>query len=83
MAIAFASVYDLMNILRPDSFGEVLIPGFRSYAESMYFSLNSMVKLENRYSELKHYAKAVSVIQAVWNDLFVALLVGNILAKRK
>lgn len=82
MAIAFGSLFDLIHLAYPRSFGFSVQSGFRSYAESIHFSLVSMVKMPEKYAGATNLLKAVALIQAVWNDLFVALLVGNILAKK-
>ncbi len=82
MAIAFGSVYDLMVILNPEVMGKYLHAGFGSYAESMVISLSGMLKLPMRYMEALPLVKKVLLLQSVWNDLFIALLVGNILAKK-
>lgn len=82
MAIAFGSMYDLMVISNPEVFGVILRPGFGSYAESMTVSLSGMLKMQARYREAQELVKKVVLIQAVWNELFIALLVGNILTKK-
>jgi hypothetical protein len=82
MAICFGSIYDLLLLASPLSFGFPVQAGFRSYAESIHFSLVSMVKMPGKFSNASSLFRAIALIQAVWNDLFIALLVGNILAKK-
>lgn len=83
IAISFASVYDLIIIARPDAFGRYISPGFSSYAESVYYSLKSLLKLESVYPDAIKLVHNIGAIEAVTGELFVALLIGNLLSKRE
>jgi hypothetical protein len=48
----------------------------------MTVSLSGMLKMQARYRDAQELVKKVVLIQAVWNELFIALLVGNILTKK-
>jgi hypothetical protein len=81
MIMAFASVYDIINIVQPMSFGKELRVGFSSYSESVYYSIHSLIKLEDYFPNASRLMKNISIIETVWGDLFLALLVGNLLNK--
>ncbi len=81
IALAFASLYDVVTIFNPYSFGVKLKPGFPSYSESIYYSINSLVKWNDTFPDSIKLVKNLRLIQAVFGELFIALLVGNLLNK--
>lgn len=81
-ALLFASIFDLVQILHPLSFGISIPLGFASYSESVYYSINALIKLEDRYQQATAFVKKLKTIESVCGDLFIALLVGNLLNKR-
>ena len=81
IALAFASLYDVVIIFNPNGFGMKLRPGFPSYSESIYYSINSLVKWNDTFPDSIKLVKNLRLIQAVFGELFIALLVGNLLNK--
>jgi len=81
IALAFASLYDIVTIFDPQSYGIKLRPGFPSYSESIYYSSNSLVKWNDTFPDSIKLIKNIRLIQAVLGELFIALLVGNLLNK--
>jgi len=79
IALAFASLYDVVVIFNPNSFGVKLKPGFPSYSESIYYSINSLVKWNDTFPDAIKLVKNIRLMQAVLGELFIALLVGNLL----
>lgn len=82
IAISFASLYDLIIIVRPDALGRYIRPGFSSYAESVYYSLRSLLKLESVYPDAIHLVQNIGVIESVTGELFLALLIGSLFSGR-
>ena len=81
IALAFASLYDVVTIFDPYSYGMKLRPGFPSYSESIYYSINSLVKWNDTFPDSIKLIKNIRIMQAVLGELFIALLVGNLLNK--
>lgn len=79
----FSSLYDLIVISNPDAFGKFLRAGFSSYSECVYYSLKSLLKMESIYSDTNRIVHNISVIQSLTGELFLALLVGNLLSKQE
>ena len=79
IGIAFGSLYDIINIIQPGSFGEMINLGVESYAECIYYSMNVLGGLDTAYPNPTKLIRNIGVIEAVWGNLFIVLLIGNLL----
>ncbi|MGB3075211.1 MAG: hypothetical protein WBB36_07810 [Chitinophagales bacterium] len=81
MAIAFASIYDILSILQPGSFGIALEPGFPSFSESLYFSVVTISGGVPDFSEVSHFIRDIAALEAVLGALYLVILIGRIIAR--
>ena len=81
MAIAFASIYDIINFLVPGSFGISLEPGFPTFSESLYFSLVTIVGGTASFTQTSHLIRDVAAIEGVWGTLYLVILIGRIIGR--
>ena len=79
IGIAFGSLYDIINIIQPGSFGEKINLGLESYSECIYYSMNVLGGLDTAYPNPTRLIRNIGVIEAVWGNLFIVLLIGNLL----
>src|SRR5690606_31701475 len=79
IGISFGSLYDLICISRPGSLGENVEPGLANYALCMQFSLSMLGGMDPRFANASRLIRNISVIEAVWGNLFVVLVIGKLL----
>ncbi|MDB5272493.1 MAG: hypothetical protein JWO58_860 [Chitinophagaceae bacterium] len=80
IGICFGSLYDLINILNPGSMGVPLPLGLESYTACIAFSM-TIIGGHEAYPNAIPLILNLSVIEAVWANLFVVLLVGRLLGQ--
>lgn len=81
MAIAFASIFDIINLIAPGSFGVPLEPGFPTFSESLYFSLVTIGGGTTSFPTVSHLVRDVSAIEGVWGTLYLVILIGRIIGR--
>ena len=79
IGISFGSLFDLINIIQPDSFGVSLSLGLESYSESIYYSFNILGGLDTAYPNTSQLVRNIGVIEAVWANLYAILIIGKLL----
>ncbi len=79
IGISFGSLYDLISILNPSSLGVKLELGMPSYTENIYYSFNILGGLDTAYPNPIRLVRNIGVIEAVWGNLFVILIIGKLL----
>ena len=79
IGISFSSLFDLLNIISPGSFGVTLTLGLESYAESIYYSFNILGGLDTAYTNPSQLVRNIGVIEAVWANLYAILIIGKLL----
>lgn len=79
IAISFGSLYDLINIMRPGSLGADLPLGLPGYLECLYYSFNILGGLDTVYNDPTRLVRNLGVVEAVWGNLFVVLIIGKLL----
>jgi hypothetical protein len=79
IGISFGSLYDLLNIIQPGSFGIILTMGLESYSESIYYSFNILGGLDTAYPNPTKLIRNIGVIEAVWANLYAILIIGKLL----
>jgi len=79
IGISFGSLYDLINIYRPGSFGIEIPLGLPSYSEAIYFSFSTLTGIDNTYTDALKLMRNIGIIEAIWGNLFVVLIVGRLL----
>lgn len=80
IGISFGSVYDLINIVNPGSMGIPLAQGLESYMVCIYYSM-TIIGGHDAFLEAIPLIQNIGIIEAVWSNLFVVLLVGRLLGK--
>ena len=79
MGYAFGDVYDVLNLVNPGCFGVEIPVGFASYLSGVYFSYATLGGIEAGYENLSRLVRNVSVIEALWGNLYLVFLIGRIL----
>lgn len=79
IGISFASLYDLINFASPGCFGPILPLGIPSYSECIYYSFNILGGTETIYPDPIRLVRNIGVIEAVWGNLFIVLIIGKLL----
>ena len=80
IGISFGSLYDLVNIVQPGSIGTNLSQGLESYTVCIYYSM-TIIGGHDSLLEAAPIIQNLGIIEAVWSNLFVVLLVGRLLSK--
>lgn len=79
IGISFGSLYDIINMFSPGMFGVEIPLGLPSYSEAIYFSFSTLVGLDTIYSNAGKFMLNIGVIEAIWGNLFIVLVVGRLL----
>lgn len=80
IGISFGSLYDLINIANPGSMGIPLQLGLDSYTASIYYSM-TIIGGHDVYFQAIPLIQNLGILEAVWSNLFIVLLVGRLLGK--
>jgi len=81
ISISFASVYDIVCLVYPNATGVLHEMRFHSYMMCVAYSMNVLGALDSSFPDAMLIVKDVSIIEAVWSNLFSVLLVGRLLSK--
>ena len=81
MAIAFASIYEVINMVVPGSFGVPLEVGFPTFSESLYFSLVTISGGAPLLPDISHLVRDVAAIEGVLGTLYLVILIGRIIGR--
>ena len=79
IGISFGSMYDLICIIKPGSLRKDLPLGLANYAECVTYSLSIVGGLDPAQPEATRLIRNISVIEAVWSNLFVVLVIGKLM----
>ena len=79
IGICFGSLYDLICIVRPGSLGEMIPLGLPNYGECVTYSLSILGGMDPDYPNAHKLIRNISVLEAVWSNLFVVLIIGKLL----
>ena len=77
--ISFGSLYDLICIVKPGSLGKEIESGLPNYAECVTYSLSILGGTDGGYSNVSRLIRNISVLEAVWSNLFVVLIIGKLM----
>ena len=77
--ISFGSLYDLICIIRPGSLGKDIESGLPNYAECVTYSLSILGGTDAGYPNVSRLIRNISVVEAVWANLFVVLIIGKLM----
>jgi len=80
IGISFGSVYDLVNIVNPGSMGLNVTQGLDSYMVCIYYSMTIVGGHDSSLATIP-LIQNIGIIEAVWSNLFIVLLVGRLLGK--
>jgi len=80
IGISFGSVYDLVNIANPGSMGLNVSQGLESYMVCIFYSM-TIIGGHDAILETEPIIQNLGIIEAVWSNLFIVLLVGRLLGK--
>lgn len=81
IGISFGSVYDLINIANPGSLGATLALGLESYTACIAYSMTILGGQDPAFPDAIPLVYNLGIIEAVWSNLFIVLLVGRLLGQ--
>ncbi|MFN0047821.1 MAG: hypothetical protein ACKVOU_01715 [Cytophagales bacterium] len=81
ISISFASLYDIVCLVYPNATGILHEMRFHSYMMCVNYSMNVLGALDTSFPNAMPIIKDISIIEAVWSNLFSVLLVGRLLSK--
>lgn len=81
IAISFGSLYDILNILQPGCMGVSIPLGLDSYTECIYYSMCVLAGQDTAYPDAFKLVRNIGIIEGVWGNLFIVLLVGRLLSQ--
>lgn len=79
IGISFGSLYDLICIGNPGSLGADIDLGLPNYSECVSYSFHVLGGIDTDYPDAVKLIKNISVIEAVWGNLFTVLIIGKLL----
>jgi hypothetical protein len=79
IAISFGSLYDLICIVNPGSLGQPIELGFASYSQCVTYSLSVLGGMDPGFPNASRLIRNISVLEAVWGNLFVVLIIGKLM----
>ncbi|MBI3928057.1 MAG: hypothetical protein HY319_21115 [Armatimonadetes bacterium] len=77
--IFFASLFHILNLLHGDLFGQAVGTGHEAFFEAIYLSFNSLVGLDSAYPNASHLLRNLTVLEGIWGQLYLVLLIGRVL----
>lgn len=80
--ISFGSLFDLLTTAYPGSMGITPALGLPNYAECVAFSLGILGGIDSNL-ETSRLIRSVSIIEAVWGNLYALLIIGKLLGLPK
>ena len=81
IGIAFGSLFDLLNIAHPGALGEVLPPGTSGYIRCIRYSMNVLAGTDSEFPNSIPLIVNLGVIESIWSNMYVVLVVGRLLSK--
>jgi hypothetical protein len=79
IGISFGSLYDLICITMPGSLGVDIELGLPNYSECVTYSFCVLGGIDTGYPTAIKLIKNISVLEAVWGNLFTVLIIGKLL----
>jgi hypothetical protein len=79
IGISFGSLYDIICILVPGSLGADIALGIPNYSECVAYSFHVLGGIDSDYPEANKLIKNLSVMEAVWGNLFTVLIIGKLM----
>ncbi len=79
IGISFGSLYDIICIWKPSSLGKYFSLGIASYTECIAYSMTVISGIDAPHENPNDLIKNISIMEAIWSNLFVMILVGRLL----
>jgi hypothetical protein len=74
-------IYDLINIANPGAMGQPVNLGLESYTACIAYSMTILGGMETPYPDAIPLIRNLGIIESVWANLFIVLLVGRLLGQ--
>lgn len=81
IGISFGSIYELICIFDPDCLGTGLDFSASALMDRISYSIMILSGLDNPYENITEAVTNMSIIESLWGNLFVVLIVGRLLVK--
>ena len=78
VGISFGSLYDLLTIANPGGLGATIELGFPNYSECVTYSFCVLGGIDHNLEPTK-LIRNISVLEAVWGNLYGMLIIGKLL----
>ncbi len=79
IGLSFASLYHLICIIKPGSLEADLDIALLNYSECVYHSLAVIGGMDPEHPLASRLIRNISVMEAVWSNLFVVLIIGKLM----
>lgn len=79
IALAFASLYDMIIIVNPGALGETIPLGLPNYSACIGYSLSILGGIDPGYPNAIKLIRSIGILESVWSNLFVVLIIGNLM----
>ena len=78
IAISFASIFELLNLIEPLTFGVALSPGFATFSEMLYCSLVAISGGSPTLPAQSQLVRNVIAVESLGGNLYLVILIGRI-----
>jgi hypothetical protein len=78
IAISFASIFELLNLIEPLTFGVALSPGFATFSEMLYCSLVAISGGTPTLPAQSQLVRNVIAVESLGGNLYLVILIGRI-----
>lgn len=79
VAFAFATLFHILQLLRPDLFGETVTADFETFYRAILLSLNSLFPVADVYPNASRLINNLRLLEGLWGQLYLVLLISGML----
>ncbi len=80
IGISFGSLYDVANLAFPGSLGIAFEYGLPGYLKCLHYSFSILSGLDTPYPDAFNLIKNIGIIESIYSNLYVVLVVGRLLS---
>lgn len=78
--ITFGNLFHLICLIKPGSLGEAMDIGLANYSETATYSMCILGGMDPGHPGASRIIRNIGVIEAVWSNLFVVLIIGKLMS---
>lgn len=80
IGISFGSLYDVVNLAFPSSLGLAYGYGLPGYIRCLHYSFSVLSGLDTPYPDAIELVKNIGILESIYSNLYVVLVVGRLLS---